>query len=299
MRCSVAATKGASRPIWTGSITFGLVSIPVQLVTAVRESTIHFHMLHDQDHARLVRKMFCSADGKEVHSEHTVKGYEIAKDQYVIVTQEELEAVQAKRSKTIEIQDFVEIGQIDPLYYDRPYYVVPQEAGIKPYRLLVDAMEQAGRVAIARSVMRNKEQLVALRPKEGVLVMETMHFHDEVVPLKDLGSAPKSGQVNEREMKMAQQLIGELAGAFDPTKYEDEYAKAVHEMIQRKAAGEEVVTAPQPAETPGRTANLMEALQASLAKAKARAGNERPPVEEKTSPETPHGKSPGRAKRRK
>src|SRR5215212_1925923 len=150
----------ASRSIWTGSITFGLVNIPVKLYVAVREKNIQFHMLHDQDHVRLQRKMICPKDGKEVHNEHVVKGYEVSPGQYVIIKESE----------------------IDPVYFDRPYYIVPQEQGTKAYRLLVESMEKSKKVGIARFVMRAKEYLCALRPQEGALVLETMHFNDEVIP---------------------------------------------------------------------------------------------------------------------
>lgn len=298
----MAKAKPSSRAIWTGSITFGLVTIPVKLLTAVREENVSFHMLHDEDHARLQRKMVCSADGKEVHPEHTVKGYEIAPDQYVVITAEELESVQAKRSKAIEIEDFVEIDEIDPVYFNQPYYVVPQETGTKPYRLLVDAMEKSGRVGIARFVMRNREVLAALRPKNGALIMETMYFGNSVVDLEDIDEVPKSVKVDERELKMAQQLIDQLAGKFDPNKYQDEYVKAVQEMVERKAAGEEVYTAPEPEETGGRTTNLMEALQASLSRARTAAGRDKePPVErhEKSRPERQEKASPDERPARK
>src|SRR6266581_4957926 len=173
----------AARSLWTGSITFGLVNIPVKLFVAVREKNIQFHMLHDQDNVRLQRKMVCPADGKEVHSEHVVKGYEVSPGEYVVVREEELEAAAPKKSHTIEIEDFADMEDIDPVYFDRPYYVLPQEQGAKPYRLLVEAMEKSKKVGIARFVMRNKEYLCALRTQEGALVLETMHFNDEVIPV--------------------------------------------------------------------------------------------------------------------
>jgi DNA end-binding protein Ku len=280
----MATARVSNRAIWTGSITFGLVTIPVKLYTAVREENVSFHMLHDEDHARLRRKMVCSADGQEVTSEHTVKGYEIAPDQYVIITQEELDSVLPKKSKSIEIEDFVKIGEIDPVYFNTPYYVVPQETGTKPYRLLVDAMEKAGRVGIARFVLRSKESLCALRPKLGALIMETMYFGNEVVDLKEIEEIPHQTKTDDRELKMAEQLIGQLEADFDADKYEDEYVKALKEMVERKASGEQVVSAPEP-EPAGRTTNLMEALQASLAKARKAAGREEPEVEDKASPE--------------
>ena len=257
----------AARSLWTGSITFGLVNIPVKLFTAVRENDIHFHMLHDQDHVRLQRKMVCPADGKEVHNEHVVKGYEVAPGQYVVIQQEDLEAAAPKKSHTIDLEDFVDLNQIDPVYFDRPYYVVPTEQGTKAYRLLVEAMERSKKVGIARFVMRNKEYLCALRPVDGALVLETMHFNDEVVPLKDV-DVPVKSKVDDREIKMATQLIDSLTTRFKPEKYRDTYRDAVMEIIERKAEGEEVVAPPPVEEKKGRVTNLMAALEASLAKAK-------------------------------
>jgi DNA end-binding protein Ku len=261
----------ASRSIWTGSITFGLVNIPVKLFLAVREKDIQFHMLHDQDNVRLQRKMVCPADGKEVHSEHVVKGYELSPGQYVVVREEELEAAAPKKSKTIEMEDFVDLGQIDPVYFDRPYYVVPQEQGVKAYRLLVEAMEKSKKVGIARFVMRNKEYLCALRPQDGALVLETMHFNDEVIPVDKVDGVPHKAKSDERELKMASQLIESLSTKFKPEKYHDTYREAVQEIIEKKAEGEEVVTQPAVEEKKGRVTNLMAALEASLAKAKGAA----------------------------
>src|SRR5688572_14340609 len=261
----------AARSLWTGSITFGLVNIPVKLFTAVRENDIHFHMLHDQDHVRLQRKMVCPADGKEIHKEHVVKGYEGAPGQYVVVRQEDLEAAAPKKSRTIELEDFVELDEIDPVYFDRPYYVIPTEQGTRAYRLLVEAMETAKKVGIARFVMRNKEYLCALRPIEGALVLETMHFNDEVVPLDDV-DVPVKSKVDDREIKVATQLIDSLTSKFKPEKYRDTYRDAVMEIIEKKAEGEEVVAPPPVEDKKGRVTNLMAALEASLSKAKESAG---------------------------
>lgn len=288
-----------SRAMWSGAITFGLVTIPVKLHTAVRDHDIDFHMLHDQDHARLKRKMVCSADGKEVHPEHTVKGYEVAPDQYVIIDEQELEAVQPRKSRTIAIEDFVDLAEIDPVYYDRSYYLLPDETGAAAYRLLVEAMQKTQRVGIARMVMRNKEYLAAIRPVEDVLVLATMHFAGEVVPIDDLADVPRHVKLDERGLKMAQQLIDSLYGKFQPGKYKDEYVEAVRQMIQRKAAGEKIVTAPAPKEAAARTGSLVEALQASLDRARAAAGagdhGTGRQGHRKTSPEEP---PPSRQRRR-
>src|SRR5579863_6541800 len=191
----------AARPIWSGTITFGLVNIAVRLFTAVREQRIAFHMLHDQDNVRLRRKMVCPADKKEIHPEHIVKGYEIHKDQYVIVRPDEIENCGPKSTKTIEITDFVALADIDPVYYDRPYYVLPQPAATKAYRLLLDAMTRTKKVGVAKLVMHDKEYLAALRSIEEVIVLHTMHFDNEVVSARQL-DAPAEQKTSERELKM-------------------------------------------------------------------------------------------------
>jgi DNA end-binding protein Ku len=264
----------ASRPIWTGSISFGLVNIPVKLHTAVREHRINFHMLHDQDKVRLRRKLVCPADDKEIHPEHIVKGYEIAKDQYVIVHQDELKSCAPKASKTIEITDFVELTEIDPVYFDRPYYIVPDKGADKSYRLLIEAMRKTKKAGVAKVIMHDKEYLSALRPIGDVICLYTMHFGDEVIPTDDL-NVPGELKINEREMKIAQQLIESLATSFDPSQYHDEYRDCVQSMIEKKAAGQKIVTQPPPEKKHARAGDLMAALQASLAAAKGKSAKGR------------------------
>jgi DNA end-binding protein Ku len=261
--------KASSRPIWSGSISFGLVTIPVRLFTAVREKRLSFRTLHDQDKVPLKQKMYCPADGKEVHPEHTVKGYEIEKDRFVVVRQDELDAARPKGTKAIEIQDFVELDEIDPLFFDRPYYVAPKPEGAKPYKLLLEAMEKTKKVGIAKVVMWNKEYLAALRPLDGALVMETMHFNDEVIRVETVPGVEVKSKVDDRELKMATQLIDSLTTDFKPQKYHDEYREQVMELIEKKAAGEEIHTTPTTEEKgKGRAVNLMAALEASLAKSR-------------------------------
>jgi DNA end-binding protein Ku len=260
-----------ARAIWSGSLSFGLVNIPVKLYTAVREERVAFHLLHDQDKVRLKQKMVCPDDGKEVHREHMVKGYEISPDRYVIVRDEELEAVAPKSSRVIELQDFVDLKEIDPVFFDRPYYLVPQQHAEKAYKLLVDAMEKTGKVGIAKFTMRSKEYLAALRPAgggEGVIVLETMHFNNEVTPAKEIEDAPRDLKVDPRELNMAEKLIENLSTSFKPGQYHDEYRDRVMALIKKKAHGEEIVTQPQKQEKETRTADLMAALEASLAKAR-------------------------------
>jgi DNA end-binding protein Ku len=268
--------RQSSRPVWSGSINFGLVTIPVNLYTAIREKNIHFRSLHDQDQVPLKMKLVCPAhDNKEVHREHIVKGFEIEKDQYVIVRQEELEAVAPKATRAIEIQDFVDLEEIDPLFFDRPYYVAPKPEGAKPYKLLLDAMVHKNKVGIARIVMHNKEYLAALRPLDGALCLETMHFNDEVVSAEHVAPLHFKAKVDDRELKIAEQLIDSLATEFDPTKYHDEYREQVLALVEKKAKGEKVVVRPPTDESQAKGADLIAALEASLARTRQQARSPR------------------------
>jgi DNA end-binding protein Ku len=263
--------RASSRPVWSGSISFGLVTIPVRLYVAVREKNLHFRSLHDQDKVPIKQKLFCPQDGKDVHREHIVKGFEIEKDRFVVISQEELEAAAPKTTRAIEIQDFVDLNEIDPVYFDRPYYIAPRPEGAKPYRLLLEAMQKKQKVGIARIVMHNKEYLAALRPIGDVLCMETMHFGDEVVNAKTVEGVDSKVKVDAREMKIAEQLIDSLSTDWDPENYHDQYREQVMEMIRRKAEGEEIVTRPESEEKTAKRkgGDLIAALEASLANAKA------------------------------
>ena len=279
------------RSIWSGAISFGLVSVPVKLYSAVSPKTVRFHQLHATDGVRIQQRRVCPADGEEVPYEDIVKGYEIAPDRYVIVEPEELAALEPQKSRTIEIEDFVELAEIDPIYYDHPYYLAPGPGGAKPYRLLVDAMRDAGKVAIARVVLRSKEQLVAIRPAGNVLAMATMNFADEVVDPQQLDELPDDDiSTTERELDIARQLVESLASAFDPGKYHDTYREAVLAMIERKAQGEQIAVQPPPPERTTEAPDLMSALQASLAEVRARSGaGEKPPSRRRRAPATTAG----------
>jgi DNA end-binding protein Ku len=259
------------RSIWTGAISFGLVNVPVKLYSAVSKKTVRFHQLHDKDGVRIQQKRVCPADGEEVPYENIVKGYEITPDQYVVVEPAELEAIEPRKTKTIDIEDFVDLEEIDPIYYDHPYYLVPDKGAEKAYGLLMNAMRESEKVAIARVVLRSKEQLVAIRPAGDLLMMETMIFADEVVPHDELEELPHAKQLkaSDRELRMAQQLIDSLSSEFEPEKYHDEYREKVLELIERKAAGEEIAIQPEAPE-PARVPDLMAALEASLAAVKER-----------------------------
>src|SRR5689334_51924 len=255
------------RSIWSGAISFGLVNVPVKLFSAVSRKNVRFHQLHDKDGVRIQQKRVCPADGEEVAYENIVKGYEIAPDKYVVIEPEELEALDPKKTRAIEIQEFVDLEEIDPIYFDHPYYLAPDKGAAKPYRLLLQAMQDTNKVAIARVVIRQKENLVAIRATGDVMTMATMVFHDEVVSPDTLDEIPDDDEasVSDREVEMAQQLIGSLTAPFEPKKYHDEYRERVLELIEAKAAGEEIAV--QPAEEPQKVPDLMAALEQSLAAA--------------------------------
>jgi DNA end-binding protein Ku len=251
------------RSIWTGAISFGLVNVPVKLYSAVSKKTVRFHQLHEKDGVRIQQKRVCPADGEEVAYDQIVKGYEITPDQYVVVTPDELEAIEPRKTRTIDIEDFVELSDIDPIYYDHPYYLLPGTGAEKPYKLLVTAMEEASKVAIARVVIRQKEQLVAIRPTGDILTMETMNFADEVVSHDSFDEAPGADvDTNTREVDMARQLIDSLSAEFDPSKYKDTYRERVLDLIRTKAEGKEIAV--QPVEEPQQVPDLMAALEASV-----------------------------------
>jgi DNA end-binding protein Ku len=257
------------RSIWSGAISFGLVNVPIKLYSAVSRKTVRFNQLNEKTGNRIQQKRVDPDSGEEVPYEQIVKGFELTKDRYVIVTPDELDALDPERTRTIQIEDFVDQSEIDPIYYDHPYYLVPDKGAGKAYGLLLNAMEASDKVAIARVVLRSKEQLVAIRPAGDLLMMETMIFHDEVVPHDEIDDLPEASdlKVSDREVQMAQQLIDSLSGDFDPSKYRDEYRDKVLELIERKAQGEEIAVqpeAPQPAKVP----DLMAALEASLAAVK-------------------------------
>jgi DNA end-binding protein Ku len=257
------------RAIWSGAISFGLVNIPVKLYSAVSKKTVRFHQIDAESGGR-VRQKRVGPDGEEIPYEQIIKGYEIGPDRYVTITPEELESLEPQKTRTIDIEDFVDLEQIDPIYYDHPYYLAPDTGAAKAYRLLVDAMEDSGKVAVARVVLRSKEHLVAIRPRDGALAMETMLFSDEVIAaesLEELAAGDGDVQTSDRELAMANQLIDSLASDFEPGKYRDEYRERVLDLIERKAQGETIVIE-EPEAEPEKVPDLMSALEASIASAK-------------------------------
>jgi DNA end-binding protein Ku len=255
-----------ARAIWSGAISFGLVNVPVKLYSATSPKTVRFHQLSAKTGARIRQKRVDPSTDEEVPYEDIVKGYEITPDHYVLIAPEELEALDPKATKTIDVEDFVDLSEIDPIYYDHSYYLAPSTGGAKAYRLLLDAMRDTGKVGIGLVVLRSKQQLCALRPNGDVLTLSTMLFGDEVLAPDRLDELDTIGdaEASPRELKMAGQLIESLSTEFDPSKYHDEYRERVLELIEKKAAGEEIAVQPE-AEEPEVAPDLMAALEASLA----------------------------------
>src|SRR5919106_604444 len=271
------------RTMWKGAISFGLVSIPIKMYPSTEEKSVKFNQLHDADGGRIRYKRVCSVDGEEVPFEHIVKGYEIEKDRYVLLEDEDFDAVPVQSSRAIDIQQFVDLDEIDPIYYQKTYYLIPEETGIKAYRLLQEAMSENGKVGIAKVSFRDKEHLSALRFKDEVMVLETMYWPDEIRPA-EFEELEKDVKIRPQEVQMAQTLIQNLSDEWDPTAFRDEYREALLEIVEKKAAGEEI-TVVEEAE-PAKVVDLMEALKASVEAAKKGKG----PAEE----EAPAAKSGAR-----
>jgi DNA end-binding protein Ku len=263
---------GMARPVWNGTISFALLSVPVKMFTATRAKDISFNQLERSTGARIKQKKVSAATGEEVSTEDIVKGYELRKDEYVVIEPEELESLaprDASNDRVIQILDFVDASEIDPIHYEKAYYVAPDKGGARPYALLVKAMKSANKVAVAKVVLRQKEYLTALRPKGDFLCLETMFFADEVIDpaeIDELQNIPND--INERELDMAKMLVETSSSAFDPTQYKDEYRDKVLALIESKAAGR-TYELPKTEEAP-KVVDLMAALEASLAAAKAK-----------------------------
>jgi DNA end-binding protein Ku len=256
------------RAIWSGSISFGLVNVPVKLVTATSTKDVRFHQLHEKDGGRINQKRVCSVDNEEVDYSEIVKGYELHRGQYVVVEPEELEALAPEASRSIDIEEFVELAEIDPLFFDHSYYLVPDDIAARPYALLVEAMAGTGKVGIGRFVLRTKQYLAALRPRDGALVLSTLLFSDEVIATSDLDVKTTSEtKPSDRELSMARQLVNSLSAEWAPEKYKDDYREKVLALIEAKAEGNELAIPEEP-ERPAPVVDLMAALEASLARAK-------------------------------
>ena len=262
-----------ARAIWSGSISFGLVSVPVKAFAAVRDHSVHFNQLEKKTGARINYKKVSDKTGKEVSSDDIESGYQIASGKYVVVEDEELEKLRPRTSRTIDISDFVDLHEIDPIYYERTYWLGPDgEAAERPYRLLLAAMEAEGKAGIGSVVMRKKQYLAAIRPLDGALAMSTMRFADEVIPQKDVDALPgKGAKPDPKELKLASQIIGSLATDWDPARYRDTYTEELKSLIEAKAKGKKIVVEEEaPAES--NVLDLMQALEASLEAARKGGG---------------------------
>jgi DNA end-binding protein Ku len=278
-----------ARAIWSGTISFGLLNVPVKLYSAVARRGISLRELRESDGARIRHRRVAEGTDEEVPYEEIVKAYELAPDRYVPITKDEMAAIAPEKTRAIEVQDFVDLEEIDPIYFDSPYYLGPTDGAEKAYSLLAKAMEESGKVAIARFVFRNKEHLAALRPGGGVLTLTTMRFADEVVPPSELDVLPsEQPKIGKREVEMAEQLIESLTRDFDPDQYHDEYREQLLGLIERKAEGEDVLSAPT-ADEPEPTAapDLMAALEQSIAAVRGESdGKAAKPAKGKATPKT-------------
>ncbi len=254
-----------ARPVWSGSISFGLVNVPVKAYTAVRDHSIHFHQLDKKTGARVQYKKVSSKSGRALDADDIEKGYEVTKGNYVVVDEDEIEELRPRSTKTIDVGDFVQLDQIDPIYYEKTYWLAADgESAARPYRLLLAAMEKAQRVAIGSVVMRNKQYLAAVRPLDGALAMSTMHFADEVVAKSEIDGIPTARtKPAPREVELASQIVDALTADWDPAKYHDTYTDDLQELIEAKAKGKEITVEPE-AEERSNVIDLMEALQASV-----------------------------------
>jgi len=291
------------RAMWKGAISFGLVTIPVAVYPATEEKTLRFNQLHDEDGGRVRYKRVCEKDGEEVTFEHIVKGYEVEKDRYVVLTDEDLNAIPVESSRAIDIHRFVDLDEIDPVMFKKSYYLVPEETGAKAYSLLREAMADDGRVGIAKVSFRDKEHLAALRFKDEAFVLETMYWPDEIREA-DFGGVDVSAKVRGQELEMAKQLIESLSGDWNPEEYSDEYREAMLQIVEAKLNGQEIeVVAPEPT---AKVVDLMEALKASVAAAKKEADEPAPsrkpaakkaPAKKKPPAKKPAAKKPAARKK--
>ena len=261
-------TLAMARPVWSGTISFGLVAIPVKLYHAVRRQSVSFNQLDERDMARIRYRKVNAETGEEVGDDHIVKGYEVSKGRYIVVDPDELEPFMPVATKSVDLEEFVDLADIDPVYFDTAYHLAP-DGPPKPYVLLARAMEASGKVAIGRFVMRNKQYTAAIRAEDGRLVMSTLAYADEVIDPSDIDELQglESIEVNDKEVAMAEALVASLSADFEPEKYHDEYREEVMALIQMKADGEEFEVPAVAAEKP-KVVDIMAALEASVAAAK-------------------------------
>src|SRR6266487_4896996 len=259
------------RAIWKGSISFGLVNIPIALYPATRREEFKFRLLRKSDLSPVNYKRVAQKDGKEVPWDQIVKGYEYEKGKFVVLKEEDFERVDLEATQTVDIQDFVDVDEIDPMFFYKPYYLEPQKGGDKAYALLRDALEGSKKVGIAKVVIKTRQYLAGVKPEEGALVLELMHFADELADTEKL-RVPKKTEVGKREMNMAKSLIDSMSAKWNPNKYHDEYREALMEVIEEKveAGGKEIEEKPKPRKQPTKVIDLVEVLQQSLAETKGK-----------------------------
>ena len=257
----------AVQVIWSGTISFSLVAIPVQLVKAVEPGRVSFRMLHSKDYSPLQRRMFCPEEDKMVPPDEIIRGYEIVPSKYILITDEELESVSPERSRTIEIVEFIDMKEVDSIYYDHPYYLVPSKGGEKAYGLLVEAMRRTNKAGLAKFVLGEREYLVAVKSTEGVLSLITLHYSEEILPDKDI--SPKEGEVEAEEKNRIKKSIKKMITDFNPEKYADGRRKKIMDLLKKKAKEKAPVEAPEVEEEEVEgPADLIAALQESMRKVK-------------------------------
>lgn len=287
-----------ARAIWSGTISFGLLNVPVRMFSAVARRNIALREIRESDSARIKHRRVAEGSDEEVPYENIVKAYELGEGQYVPLSKDEMEALAPEKTRAIDVVDFVDIEEIDPMYFNSPYYLGPDKNAEKAYSLLAAAMDASGKAAITRFVFRNKEHLAALRADDGVLTLTTMRFHDEVVPPSELDDAlpDKQPKVAKREQEMAEQLIDSLSTKFDPSAYKDEYREQLLALIERKAEGKEIVAPETEAPKATKAPDLMAALEESIAAVKEKGGGQaakaKPKAAKKGKAKAP-GKSTG------
>ncbi len=278
--------------VWTGYLTFGLISMPVRLYSGARGSRVSFHMLHRDDHVRVKQQLVCPEEDKVVGRDEIVKGFEYRKGEYVVVEPDEIKKIEPKTAKAMEILEFVPLDEVDPIYFESSYYLMPEEAGRRPYALLAKAMEETAHVAIAKLTMHNREYTVILRPYRDGLMLHTMYYQDEVRQLENFGQ--NAGELKEGEIKVAQQLISALSAKFEPGKYHDTFEENLKKLIQARLEGKEVAAVEKPRK-PAPVVDLMAALKESLAQMEKKPAQR---VEETEAASTTHVKGPKRPRKR-
>ena len=257
----------AAQGIWNGTISFSLVAIPVRLVTAVMPGHVSFHLLHSKDYSRLERKMYCPVEERMVAPDEIIRGYEILPGKYIPMTDEELESVSPERSRTIEIIEFIDMKDVDPVYFDHPYYLVPSKGGEKAYQLLVEVMARTKKAGLARFVLSEREYLVAVTSKDGALAMSTLHYSDEVLSDGDL--LPKPGIAEDDDGNRMKKIIGRMIADFDPGKYSDSRRKKIKDLLDTKIREQALVEAPAMTEKENEgPADLVAALEEGMRKLK-------------------------------